>query len=220
MKKYLILLILFVIIFSGCGNEQIENNDSNKENKVDKEEVKNKKIEDNKVSNLENNKKIEMNDNFYENNEYGFSIDFPENWEIKNGDGDVVQEASFENNEINISVDQFNLIEKAVGFSSVKDIMTLEEFVDTIVSGIKEGGFSDVKVMNKSEIKIDGQLAYKLEIFAVLQFLDEKIEMNMLYFISYKENAIYSIECSSDSDDYSKIKPFFLKSIESFKFED
>jgi len=156
--------------------------------------------------------------NLYRNTKYHFRIKFPEGWKVGVGDGiHIVQKASFENSTISIIVQQLDLGGE-VGFSSIKDAGTSKEFIDTVLEGATEK-FSDVKIINYGETKIDNEPAYWVEYSASSQVLDYKLKMtNLIYYIA-KGDTMYSISAGTATDDYSKIKPLFLQSVSTFVLE-
>ena len=160
----------------------------------------------------------QISGNLYRNTKYHFRIKFPEGWKIGVGDGiHIVQKASFENSTISIIVQQFDLGGEE-GFSSIKDAGTAKEVIDTSVEGATEK-FSDVKIIDYGETKIDNEPAYWVEYSASSQVLDYKLKMtNLVYFLA-KGDTMYSISAGTATDDYSKIKPLFLQSVSTFVLE-
>ncbi|MFA5361355.1 MAG: PsbP-related protein [archaeon] len=156
--------------------------------------------------------------NMYRNTKYHFRIKFPEGWKIEVGDGiHIVQKASYENSTISVIVQQFDLGESE-GFSSVRDIGTLKEVIDSAVEPIKTK-FSDVKIINQGETKIDNQPAYWVEVSFMSQVLDYKLNMTNLIYILAKEDIFYSISAGTDSDEYAQIKPKFYQTVSTFVLE-
>lgn len=156
--------------------------------------------------------------NLYRNTKYHFRIKFPEDWKIGVGDGiHIVQKASFENSTISIIVQQFDLGGEEV-FYSIKDVGTSKEFIDTVLEGATEK-FSDVKIINYGETKIDNEPAYWVEYSASSQVLDYKLKMTNLVYYLAKGDTMYSIHAGTATDDYSKIKPLFLQSVSTFVLE-
>lgn len=160
----------------------------------------------------------EVSGNMYRNTKYHFRIKFPEGWKIGVGDGaHIVQKATFENSTISIFVQQFD-VEGFEGFSSIKDAGTSKEVIDTVIEGSSEK-FSDVKIINYGETKIDNEPAYWVEYSASSQVLDFQLKMtNLVYFLA-KGDIIYSISAGTATDEYSKIKPIFTQTVSTFVLE-
>ena len=156
--------------------------------------------------------------NLYRNTKYHFRIKFPEGWTIGVGDGiHIVQKASFENSTISIIVQQLDL-GATEGISSIKDAGTSKEFIDAVLEGAKEK-FSDVKIINYGETKIDNGPAYWVEYSASSQVLDFQLKMtNLVYFLA-KGDIVYSISAGTATDEYSKIKPIFTQTVSTFVLE-
>ncbi len=161
----------------------------------------------------------ELIDNMYRNTKYNFRIKFPKNWKIGVGDGlHIVQKASSENSTISVMVQQVDS-SGFEGFSSIKDIGTTKEFVNTVIDSVKEK-FSDVKVIDYGETKIDNEPAYWLEYSANSQILDNQLKMtNILYYIA-KGNTMYSISAGTATDEYQDMKPIFTQTVGTFVLED
>ncbi len=156
--------------------------------------------------------------NLYRNTKYHFRIKFPKGWEIGEGDGvHIVQKASFGKSTISIIVLQFDL-GREEEISSIKEVFTLEEFVKTTSEGLAEK-FSDVKVINYGETKIDNEPAYWIEYSASSQILDNKVNMTGLVYYLAKGDTIYSINSGTATDEYPDIKPLILQSVSTFVFE-
>lgn len=155
----------------------------------------------------------------YRNTKYKFRIKFPEGWKIEVGDGlHIVQKASFENSIISIIVQQLDLGINE-GFSSIKDTGAPKEFIDTVIDGAKEK-FSDVKIIDYGETKIDNEPAYWVEYSASAQILDQHFNMTQLGYFLAKGDTIYAINTGTVTDEYSKIKPLFTQTVGTFVFED
>ena len=160
----------------------------------------------------------EITGNMYRNTKYGFRIKFPEGWNIETGDGiHIVQKASSEDGTISVIIQQFDL-EGNKGFDSIKDTGETKEFIDSVIEGA-ESKFSNVKIINYGETKIDNEPAYWVEYLATSQILDYEIEMtNLTYFLA-KNDTMYSISSGTETSKYSKIKPIFNQSVLTFVLE-
>ncbi|MDO9580939.1 MAG: PsbP-related protein, partial [Bacteroidales bacterium] len=160
----------------------------------------------------------ELVGNLYRNTKYNFRIRFPEGWKIGVGDGiHIVQKATSENSTISIFVQQVDL-EGYEGFSSIKDSGTAKEFADMTIEGLGEK-FSDVKIINYGETKIDNEPAYWVEYSASSQVLDYHLKMTSLTYSLAKGDTIYAINAGTATDEYSKIKPLFMQTASTFVLE-
>jgi hypothetical protein len=156
--------------------------------------------------------------NLYRNTKYHFRIKFPEGWTVGVGDGiHIVQKASFENSTISIMVQQLDL-SGSEGFTSINDAGTPKEFIDTVIEGAKEK-FSDVKIINYGETKIDNEPAYWVEYSMSSQVLDYQLKMTQLVYFLAKGDTMYSINTGTATDEYSKIKPLFVQTVSTFVLE-
>ncbi len=160
----------------------------------------------------------ELSDNLYRNTKYGFRIKFPEGWEIKKGDGiHVVQKAVLGNSAISVTVQQFasDTDEK---ISSIRDVGTADDYISSIIKGI-ELKYSDVKVIDYGETKIDNEPAYWVEYSWTSQTLDRNIEMTNLIYIMAKNNIFYSVNLVTSTNKHKELKPTFLRTVATFLLE-
>lgn len=160
----------------------------------------------------------EITGNMYRNTKYGFRIKFPEGWKIETGDGiHIVQKASSEDGTISVIIGQFDLGNNE-GFSSIENVGSLKEIIDMETEGVKSK-FSNVKIIDYGETKIDNEPAYWVEYSATSQVLDYEIEMtNLTYFLA-KNDTMYSISSGTETSKYFKIKPIFNQSVATFVLE-
>lgn len=156
--------------------------------------------------------------NMYRNTKYGFRIKFPEGWNIETGDGiHIVQKASSIDGTISVMVQQLDLGGNK-GFSSIKDTGSVKELIDTVIEGV-ESKFSNVKIIDYGETKIDNELTYWVEYSTTSQVLDYEIEMtNLAYFLA-KNDIMYSISSGTETDKYPEVKPIFNQSVSTFVLE-
>lgn len=160
----------------------------------------------------------QVSGNLYRNTKYHFRIKFPEGSVIKQGDGQhIVQKAIFESSTISLMIQQYDL-GGSNGFSSIKDMGSVKEFIDLTIEGAKSK-FSDVAVLNYGETKIDNQPSYWVEYSGSSQVLDQDINMtNLVYFIA-KGDTIYSVSAGALTNEYEKYKPLFTQTISTFVLE-
>ena len=157
--------------------------------------------------------------NLYRNTKYNFRIKFPEGWKIEVGDGiHIVQKASFEDSTISVIIQQLDL-KGFEEFSSIRDVGTSKEFIDTIIEAVKEK-FSDVRIIDYGETKIDNEPTYWVEYSASSQVLDYKLKMRSIVYYLAKGDIMYSINAGTLSDEYLEIKPLFIQSVSTFVLED
>lgn len=156
--------------------------------------------------------------NLYRNTKYNFRIKFPNGWKIESGDGiNIVQKASFENSTISIMIQQFDL-NGSERFSSIKDTGTLKDFIDTVTKD-KAKKFSDVRIINYGETKIDNEPAYWVEYSINSQILDYQLKMTAIEYYIAKGNTIYLVSAGTASDEYSNLRPIFTQTIGTFVLE-
>jgi len=160
----------------------------------------------------------EITENMYRNTKYHFRIKFPDGWAIEDGDGiHVIKKADSEDGTISLIIQQFDL-GKNEGFSSIRDAGSVKEFIDTGMEEIKLK-FSDAKMIDYGETKIDNEPAYWIEYSATYKVLDYEIEMtNITYFLA-KNDIMYSISSGTETSKYSEIKPIFNQSVSTFVLE-
>lgn len=102
--------------------------------------------------------------------------------------------------------------------SSIKDVGSAKEFIDTTIEGAKQK-FSDVKVIDYGETKIDNEPAYWVEYSSKSQVLDFNLEMTQLIYFIAEGNVMYSISAGTASDEYSQVKPKFYQTASTFVLE-
>jgi hypothetical protein len=160
----------------------------------------------------------EITGNMYRNTKYHFRIKFPDAWEIKTGDGlHIVQKAVNENSTISVSVHQLE-IGKNQGFSSIKDLGSSKEVSEIMTEGAKEK-FSNVKIVDSGEIKIDNEPAYWIEYSTTGQVLDRVISMTNLTYMLAKNDTMYIISGGTATSDFAKTKPIFQRAVSTFVLE-
>lgn len=160
----------------------------------------------------------QISGNLYRNTKYNFRIKFPDGWKIEGGDGaHIVQKATFENSTISIMIQQLDL-EGGTGFSSIKDAGTLKDFIDTVIKDTSKK-FSNVKIINYGETKIDNEPAYWIEYSINSQILDHQLKMTKIEYCIAKGNTMYLVSAGTALDEYSNLRPIFIQSIETFVLE-
>lgn len=171
----LLLSILITIIFYAC---QIENK---------------KVIKDDNIS-------IQMNT--YQNNEYGFFIEYPKEWKILKGNEDVI----FAVKMITDSLD--NSFQNAIHITSLLSLKhTQFNLNDVVEASIKDmtNTFKKFKIIQKKETNINGLKAIKLK----CSFISNKENITtLLYFVKTSDN-IYLIGLSSTSDKFINYKKVY-----------
>lgn len=161
----------------------------------------------------------EVTGNMYRNTKYHFRIKFPEGWKIETGDGlHIVQKATHENSTISVVVQQLDL-GRNEGFSSIKDAGgSAQEFAEIMTEGAKEK-FSNVKIINYGETKIDNEPAYWVEYSTSAQVLDHTLNMTNIMYMLAKNDTMYSISAGTATSDYASVKPLFLQTVSTFVLE-
>jgi len=160
----------------------------------------------------------EVSGNLYRNTKYNFRIKFPENWDIKVGDGpNIVQKAVQGNNTISVGVKEIPA-EYGDKSATIKDIMTLAEYKDSILEGVKEK-FPGAKLLDYGETKLDNVSTYWVKYSAPYSVLDISVEGTNLQYQLLHENILYFITAGTLSDEFSSSEVEFKKSIATFVTE-
>ena len=160
----------------------------------------------------------EVSGNLYRNTKYHFRIKFPENWDIKVGDGpNIVQKAVQGNNTISVGVKEIPA-EYGDKSATIKDIMTLAEYRDSILDGVKEK-FPGAKLLDYGETKLDNISTYWVKYSAPYSVLDINVEGTNLQYQLLHENILYFITAGTLSDEFSSSEADFKKSIATFVTE-
>ena len=162
----------------------------------------------------------EVSGNVYRNTKYHFLIKFPEGWKIEAGKGIyMVQEASNEDSEVGIMVQQFNWESGGSGgFSSIKDVSTSVECINGHIEGVKRES-ADVKLINYGETNINNEPAYWGEYSWSVQGLDRSLNATTLVYFLAKGNTIYTLMAVTATDKYPEKKPLFMQTISTFVLE-
>lgn len=179
-------------------------------------------LEENQYQQIETDKNYineEMIGNLYRNKKYGFRIKFPKDWSVGVGDGKhIVQKAvSINGDTISILIFQFD-IGNQQGIKSIKDSGTAEEFINSAVDGARDK-FSDIKILDYGETKIDNHPAYWVEYLTTYSALGVTVKTtNLIYYLA-KGDIMYSISAGTESGRYLGIKEDILSSVGTFVLE-
>lgn len=160
----------------------------------------------------------ELVSNVYRNEEHNFRIVFPEKWEIMPGVGsNILQKAESENANINVGAKR--LPDGSVDRSAtIKDLTSINEFKATMIEGLGEK-FSDVRVTDFGETKLDNKIAYWVKYSATYSALDSTINSTTITYQLLHNGIFYSITGGTETDEYDKYYPEIQKSISSFVIE-
>jgi len=156
--------------------------------------------------------------NLYRNTKYNFRFKFPEGWEIKPGDGpNILQKAVSGNHSINVGVREIptEFVDKT---ATIKDIMTLSEFKDSVIEGIQEK-FPGGKLLDYGETKLGNLPTYWAKYSAPYSALDINIEVTNLSYQLLHKNIFYFISAGTLSSEFVAMEPEFKKSIITFVIE-
>ena len=92
------------------------------------------------------------------------------------------------------------------------------EVIDSTTEGLGSK-FSNVRIIDYGETKIDNEPAYWVEYAATSQVLQYKLEMtNLIYFLA-KGDIFYSISAGTATEEYSQVKPILERSVSTFVLE-
>ncbi|MDO8676315.1 MAG: PsbP-related protein [Candidatus Azambacteria bacterium] len=156
--------------------------------------------------------------NLYRNTKYNFRIKFPESWEIKSGDGpNIIQKAVQGNNTISVGVREIPA-EYSDETATIKDVMSLVEFKDSILEGVQEK-FPGAKLLDYGETKLDNVSTYWVKYSAPYSVLDINVEGTNLQYQLLHKNIFYFITAGTLSREFSSSEPEFKKSIATFVIE-
>lgn len=156
----------------------------------------------------------EVQGNLYRNIKYNFRIKFPEGWEIQAGDGpNILQKAVKGNNSISVQVREIPL--GVVGSSStIKDIITLDEFKNGIMENFKEA-----EPIDYGETQLDNKPAYWIKFSQSYSVLNTTVRGTLIQYQLLNDNIFYLISAGSTSDEFKNVEAEFLKSISTFVIE-
>jgi len=186
--------------------------------------------------------------NLYRNNQYKFRIKFPNDWEIKDGDGPhIIKKATKNGSTIFVYVRDFfegetgqlllnelrQEYKKETGINisenEAKQIMaeltpsdfSNEEF-KKIMRSVSEGILSkseDAKILNESIRYIDNEKAFYVKAEIPYKVLDLEVQMIMVFYVTLHNGNIYMIGGGSPKDDFPFVEKQINSSIASFVFE-
>ncbi len=160
----------------------------------------------------------EQSGNLYRNTKYNFRIKFPQGWDIKPGDGpNILQKAVSGNHTILVGVREIPA-EFGDETATIKDVMSLAEFKDTLLEGVQEK-FPGAKLLDYGESKLDNESAYWIKYTAPYTALDITVQSTHIQYQLLKNNIFYFISAGSTADEFSSAKPEFMKSIATFVTE-
>ena len=160
----------------------------------------------------------EQSGNLYRNTKYDFRIKFPEGWDIKPGDGpNILQKAVSGNHTISVGVREIPA-EFSDETATIKDVMSLAEFKDTLLEGVQEK-FPGAKLLDYGESKLDNEPAYWIKYTAPYTALDITVQGTHIQYQLLKNNIFYFISAGSASNEFSSAEPEFMKSIATFVIE-
>lgn len=157
--------------------------------------------------------------NLYRNTKYNFRFKFPEGWEIKPGDGpNILRKAVSGDSIITIGVREIPAELFVDKTATIKDIMTLSEFKDSIIGSVQEK-FPGAKLIDYGETKLGNLPTYWVKYSAPYSALDINIEgTNLMYQLLHK-NIFYFIGAGTLSNEFAAMEPEFKKSIITFVIE-
>jgi hypothetical protein len=156
--------------------------------------------------------------NVYQNTKYRFKITFPTGWIVGPGEKDyIVEKATHENSTISVVIKQFEM-KGFDGSFSVKDLGPLSRFVSATIKAARNSS-SDIKTINEGETTINGEPAYWVEYSGNLHQGESVSSMTSLVYSFAKGNIVYYITSRTNSSEYAKMKPLFMKTVSTVTFE-
>ncbi len=159
-----------------------------------------------------NPKHEEIVGNLYRNTKYQFRIKFPEEWEIKNGDGPniLIKATSGEGTSISIYVKDLG-----IELGDITDLISLDEWANSI-----NENFPSAKIISKKEIYIDNRKAYFVQYSMNYKALDREID-GICYNVSLiNKNYSYAITASSQESKFESNKHILDASVRTFVIEE
>lgn len=145
----------------------------------------------------------------YENEDEGFSFMYPEGWEIENVE-EIDPDAL-------VSVGRTGALGTYARIMVNKDINDGSLFAATktdfeeIYSSIE--GLSDLKVMDLSDIRLDGHPARKLTVSANF---DTDLRNTVTEYFYLQDSYIYCVSCFVEETNYDRYKPIFNAIMDSY----
>lgn len=201
-KIYGIIFLLLCII-STLGNLEKDNEQNIKFRQTDK-----------------SNDYSEQDGNLYRNTKYNFRIKFPEQWDIKSGDGpNIIQKAVKENNSISIGVREIPA-EYSDETATIKDVMSLAEFKDSFSSKEFQKNFPGSELLDYGETKLDNKTTYWVKYSTPYSVLDVNVEGIILQYQLLHKNIFYFITAGTLPVEFNIMESEFKKSISTFAIED
>jgi len=145
--------------------------------------------------------------NCYSNDEYHFSVTYPEGWTVSGFP--LVTVVFVGPSEDNIT-SNCNIGEESVGGT------TLGEYADIVKNHYTERYGNDYSLLSESNITVNGLQGY--EITSTIKKTDYVQESKRAVFI--KDQTVHVITCVASTSTFSKSEPDFDSIISSFKFYD
>jgi BatD DUF11 like domain len=150
--------------------------------------------------------------NLYRNTKYQFRIKFPEEWEIKKGDGPniLVKATSSEGSSINIYVKDLG-----IELDDITDLISLDEWANSV-----NEKFPSAKIIAKKEIYIDNRKAYFVQYSMNYKVLDRETD-GVCYNVSLiNKNYNYAITAGSKESKFESDKQILDASVGTFVIEE
>lgn len=161
----------------------------------------------------------QVQDTFYQNTAYNFSVNFPQGWKISSRDSSdsqaIVQKATKGSAAISVAVREAQLIVQALSpeTHTIEDIMGFDEFKQTeadikkAIPGARDFEFKKTLVnqMPAYWVKFTGPNKHTNS--------EDVVEQYQLFY----KNILYMISTTANSNDFSSVKKEFNDTLNSFE---
>lgn len=178
-----------------------------------------------------------QNQNFYTNKEYGFKIEFPQNWKMEGGFKDhTIQKATKESSTVMVAVwdliemepfDKIeNLFEKNVLSNlNIDDLSNqeIEGLAQALKDSFVEQRMEDQEYLEALNLengmrKLDSQKAIYFKFLISARFFGEEIKLVSVSYSTIYNGKFYTVSGSALENDFTKTQSIIESSIKSFSF--
>jgi hypothetical protein len=151
--------------------------------------------------------------NLYRHYGYKFRIKFPEDWQIKKGDGPttLIKAANDEGANVNINI---KTLPENLGPVHIDNI-TVEKLTDEL-----KKIYSSVEILGSGKSYIANNPAFWLQYAVTYKHMDMVLHLTMLQYTIAKDNSYYTVTCGAPTNIFSDYEDIFKRCISTFIFED
>jgi hypothetical protein len=169
-----------------------------------------------------NEKYSEVQNTFYQNTAYNFSVNFPDGWKISSRDSNdsqaIVQKATKGSGTISLAVRDVPLVVEALSpeENTIKDIVEFEKFKQQTKTDM-EKALPGVRNFEFKEMFIDQIPAYWVKFSGPSSIGNSVSEDTVEQYQFFYKNVLYMISTTANSNDFASMKDDFNVVINSFK---